>query len=154
LLSLESSIPFKAPMWKSRVPQSVVKVIIDISDHKSIHFFALSLYKPWVRLCRIPDLCCMRPTNESSIKEVIREMLKKYELDDGLWSAKIVEAWGNSMLPAVVQRTNSINFRNGVLSVYLNSSVLKNELSMVRQDLIQQLNEALGEEVILDMQFY
>jgi hypothetical protein len=96
----------------------------------------------------------MRPTNESSIKEVIREMLKKYELDDGLWSAKIVEAWGNSMLPAVVQRTNSINFRNGVLSVYLNSSVLKNELSMVRQDLIQQLNEALGEEVILDMQFY
>lgn len=81
-------------------------------------------------------------------------MLKKYELDDGLWSAKIVEAWGNSMLPAVVQRTNSINFRNGVLSVYLNSSVLKNELSMVRQDLIQQLNEALGEEVILDMQFY
>jgi hypothetical protein len=96
----------------------------------------------------------MRPTNESSIKEVIREMLKKYELDDGLWSAKIVEAWGNSMLPAVVQRTNSINFRNGVLSVYLNSSVLKNELTMVRQDLIQQLNEALGEEVILDMQFY
>ena len=96
----------------------------------------------------------MRPTNESSIKEVIREMLKKYELDDGLWSAKIVEAWGNTMLPAVVQRTNSINFRNGVLSVYLNSSVLKNELSMVRQDLIQQLNEALGEEVILDMQFY
>jgi hypothetical protein len=81
-------------------------------------------------------------------------MLKKYELDDGLWSAKIVEAWGNSMLPAVVQRTNSINFRNGVLSVYLNSSVLKNELTMVRQDLIQQLNEALGEEVILDMQFY
>ncbi len=81
-------------------------------------------------------------------------MLKKYELDDGLWSAKIVEAWGNTMLPAVVQRTNSINFRNGVLSVYLNSSVLKNELTMVRQDLIQQLNEALGEEVILDMQFY
>lgn len=96
----------------------------------------------------------MRPTNESSIKDVIREMLKKYQLDDGLWSAKIVEAWGNTMLPAVVQRTNSIHFKNGVLTVHLNSSVLKNELTMVRQDLIEQLNEALDEQVVLDLQFY
>ena len=37
------------------------------------------------------DLCIMRPTNENSLAEVIREMMKKYQLEDGLWSARIVD---------------------------------------------------------------
>lgn len=96
----------------------------------------------------------MRPTNESSLAEVISDMLKKYQLEDGLWSAKIIEAWGNTMLPAVVQRTNALTFKQGLLTVYLNSAVLKTELSHIRGELIDQLNQALGQEVIRDMQLY
>ncbi len=96
----------------------------------------------------------MRPTNENSLGEVIREMMKKYQLEDGLWSARIVDAWGKSMLPAVVQRTNSLQFKNGQLVVHLNSAVLKNELNHIKQDLMDQLNAELGEVVVLEMLIY
>lgn len=81
-------------------------------------------------------------------------MMKKYRLEDGLWSARIVEAWGNCMQPAVVQRTNAVQFKNGQLVIHLNSSVLKQELNMIKNDLITQLNTELGEQVILEMIIY
>ncbi|MFN8152979.1 MAG: DUF721 domain-containing protein [Bacteroidia bacterium] len=96
----------------------------------------------------------MRPTNENSLGEVIREMMKKYQLEDGLWSARITEAWGSCMLPAVVQRTNSVSYKNGQLVVHLNSAVLKQELTLIKKDIIAELNQELREEVILEMIIY
>lgn len=96
----------------------------------------------------------MRPTNENSLGDVIRQMMKKYQLEDGLWSAKIIDAWGKCMLPAVIQRTNSVSFKNGQMTVHLNSAVLKNEMNLIKNDLIAQLNEELGEIVILELLIY
>ncbi|MBK7888354.1 MAG: DUF721 domain-containing protein [Bacteroidetes bacterium] len=93
----------------------------------------------------------MRPTNENSIGNVITEMLKKYRLEDGLWSAKIEQAWANCLSEYIVQRTTSLVFRNGHLQVYVSSSVIRKELLMMKADILNQLNEELGSDIIQEI---
>lgn len=96
----------------------------------------------------------MRPTNENSLGDVLKEMFRKYHLEDGLWSAKIEYAWGTCIAAPIVQRTNSLVFKNGLLIVYVNSSVVRNELVLMKEEIISQLNAELGELVIRELTVY
>lgn len=44
--------------------------------------------------------------------------------------------------------TRKVFIKNGVLYVYLNSSVLRNEILMMRETLINRINEEAGEEIV------
>jgi len=96
----------------------------------------------------------MRPTNESSIGDVIKEMLRKNDLENGLWNTKISEAWGKTIAKPILQRTLKIKFLEGNLFVTLNSSVLRNELELMKDEIIKSLNMELKEEVVRDIKFY
>ena len=48
----------------------------------------------------------------------------------------------------VAERTGNIYIKNKVLFVELKSSVLKNEQMMMRQSVIDKINEKAGEKVI------
>ena len=95
----------------------------------------------------------MRPGNETSLSEVIQEMMKKYGLEEGLWNSKIMDAWQQCLAPAVVQRTNRLSYSNGELLVVLNSSVLRKELDLMKEDLLQSLNQHLGTPIIQSISF-
>ncbi len=125
-----------------------------ISGFKNIHFSCLKANLRREKFRLIPHICTMRPTNENSLGDVIKEMLKKYQLEDGLWSAKIIEAWATCMPAPVIQRTQSLSFKSGQLTVHLNSAVVKQELTYIKQDILRQLNDELGEEVILEIVIY
>lgn len=96
----------------------------------------------------------MRPTNESSLGDVIKDMLRKYELENGLWNEKIKEAWDKCVAKPIAQRTLSIKFIEGVLTVNLNSSVVRNELELLKSDLIISLNNELKQDVINEIKFF
>ena len=95
----------------------------------------------------------MRPGNETSLSEVIQEMMKKYGLEEGLWNSKIRDAWQDCISPAVVQRTTRLSYSNGELLVFLNSSVLRKELDLMKEDLLQSLNQHLGTPIIQSISF-
>lgn len=99
------------------------------------------------------DIWTMRPGNENSLSEVIQEMIRKYGLEEGLWNSKIRDAWQQCIAPAVVQRTTRLNFSNGNLLVVLNSSVLRKELDLMKEDLVTSLNEHLGTPLIQSISF-
>ncbi|MFN0187683.1 MAG: DUF721 domain-containing protein [Bacteroidia bacterium] len=96
----------------------------------------------------------MRPTNENSLGDVIKEMLRKYELENGLWNTKIRDAWDKCVANPIVQRTLSMKFMEGILTVNLNSSVVRNELELLKKDLITSLNLELKQDVIIDIKFF
>ncbi|MBK7964222.1 MAG: DUF721 domain-containing protein [Bacteroidetes bacterium] len=96
----------------------------------------------------------MRPTNESSLGDVIKDMLRKYELENGLWNEKIRDAWDKCVAQPIVQRTLSMKFMEGVLTVNLNSSVVRNELELLKNDIITSLNNELKKEVIIEIKFF
>jgi hypothetical protein len=51
----------------------------------------------------------------------------------------------------ISNKTNNIFIKDKKLFVYLNSSIARNELSMVKDDLVKRLNQQAGGEVIEDI---
>ncbi|MCC6837026.1 MAG: DUF721 domain-containing protein [Bacteroidia bacterium] len=90
----------------------------------------------------------MSKHNEHSIKEVIEQMLKAYRLDDRMAEKRLISAWDNVMGAMIAKHTKEIYINNKQLYVTLDSSALRNELSMARSKIIKMLNEAVGSDVI------
>lgn len=90
----------------------------------------------------------MRKSNTQPIEDVIREYLKEMNIDQKLKEVGIVSRWEKLMGKTVAIRTNQIYIRNHILYIHVTSSVLKNELLMMRQAIIEKINEEAGEKVV------
>ena len=90
----------------------------------------------------------MRKSNTQTIESVIREYLKEMNIDQKLKEVGIVSQWEKLMGKTVSSRTSQIYIRNRILYIHVTSSVLKNELLMIRQAIIEKINEEAGEKVV------
>ena len=94
----------------------------------------------------------MKRTNTLSIAQVINEVLGEYKINDKLKESRIIAAWPEVLGP-LAKPTDELYIKNKVLFAHLSSSVICNELSMMRSTLVRCLNEMAGEEVITDIVF-
>lgn len=90
----------------------------------------------------------MRKSQTQKIGDVIRECLNEMNIDRKLKEVHIVSQWETLMGKTVSTRTSRIYIRNRTLFLHITSPVLKNELLMIRNDIIKRLNEQAGEAVI------
>ncbi|MGY3053985.1 putative nucleic acid-binding Zn ribbon protein [Pedobacter sp. UYEF25] len=95
----------------------------------------------------------MRKPNDVSVKDAIDKMLDVYRLRKKFDETSIVALWPELMGAAVANRTTQIYIHDKKLFIRLESSVIKNELLMVRHGIIQKLNEKAGTEVISEIVF-
>ncbi|KAB2814636.1 DciA family protein [Phaeocystidibacter luteus] len=96
----------------------------------------------------------MKRSNEQSLGEAIKAFVKKHELSGKLAEAEIVAAWSKVLGPAIDRRTTQIRLEaNGLVRVKLDSSSLRQELSMNRTKLAAALNESIGKELVKDIVF-
>ena len=94
----------------------------------------------------------MKRTKTVSIAQVVNELLDEYKIDDKLKEARIIAAWSEVLGP-LSKSTDELYLKNGVLFARLSSSVIRNELYMMRSMLVQRLNEKAGAKVITDIVF-
>jgi len=90
----------------------------------------------------------MRKSNTQKISDVILECLRELHIDRKLKEVHLVSQWESMMGKTVANRTSQIYVKNQVLYLHITSSVLKTELIMMRQDIIDKLNENAGERLI------
>jgi predicted nucleic acid-binding Zn ribbon protein len=90
----------------------------------------------------------MRKSNTQKIGKVIDEYLRDSGLIQKLRKARVLNHWEELMGKTVANRTKSIYIKNRTLFVILSSSVLRNELSMMRQEIIDAVNKHAGEMII------
>ena len=95
----------------------------------------------------------MRNTNANSLNEVINELIDAYHLRSKLSEVRVREAWEQMMGSAIAKRTQSIYLKDKVLTVQLNSSVLREELSYKRSDIRAALNKLLESEAVSEIVF-
>lgn len=95
----------------------------------------------------------MRKPNDISVKDAITKMLSVYRLRGKYDETGVVVHWPELMGTAVANRTTQIYVSQGKLFVRIESSVIKNELLMVKTGIIQKLNERAGSSVISDIVF-
>jgi predicted nucleic acid-binding Zn ribbon protein len=90
----------------------------------------------------------MRKKNTQKIEEVIKEYLKALKIDDKLKEVNLIKSWDDVVGKTIARSTQNIYIKNRKLFVKLNSSVIRNELFMLRDGLKKTLNDKVGEEVI------
>jgi len=95
----------------------------------------------------------MRKPNDITMKEAIEKLLNVYRLRGRYDETSVVAFWPELMGKAVANRTTQIYVSQKKLFVRLESSVVKNELLMVRAGIIQKINEKVGTEVITEIVF-
>lgn len=90
----------------------------------------------------------MRKKNSQKIGDVIQEYLKALKIDDKLKEVQLIKSWDEIVGKTIARSTNNIYIKNRKLFVNLNSSVIRNELFMLREGLLKALNDKAGEKVI------
>ncbi len=95
----------------------------------------------------------MRKPNDITLKQAIDKLLSHYKLRGKYDETGVVTLWPEVMGTAVANRTKQIYVSNGKLFVRIESSVVKNELLMVKTAIMDKLNEKAGSKVITEIVF-
>ena len=93
----------------------------------------------------------MRRSKTISIAEAVNDYIKEMNLGDKLSEAGVINSWEETVGKAISSRTTKIYIKDHVLYVHLNSSVVRNELLMLREVLREKLNQKAGTEVIKEI---
>jgi hypothetical protein len=95
----------------------------------------------------------MKKTDSQSIGKILEDYFENNPLmADKLAETRLINYW-NSMNPAISRYTSNLFIKNRILYVKLKSSVLKNELMMLREQLTINLNREAGRNVIDNIVF-
>ena len=93
----------------------------------------------------------MRRSNTQNIGQVIDELFKELHLERKLKEVSIINSWGEVLGNNISKATTKLYFKDRVLFVYLSSSIIRNELLMLKSKIIKALNDNVGEQVIEDI---
>ena len=93
----------------------------------------------------------MRKNNETKLGDAIRAYLKAMGLDRKLKENQLINSWESTLGKAVANSTEKMYINNRVLFVQLNSSLIRQELLMMKTALIARLNQNVGEQIIVDI---
>jgi len=94
----------------------------------------------------------MRKANDKSLKEAIEQMLQVYKLKRRFDETAVISGWSELVGKPVANRTKEIFIHDKKLFLRIESSVVKNELMMMRNQIIDKINDEaktiLIEEII------
>ncbi len=85
-----------------------------------------------------------------SISDALVDYLRESGLEQSVLDMQIEQVWPRVMGETVTKLTRSIEMRDGMLIVHVNSAALKAQLFENRFELVRKLNEAVGANAIRD----
>lgn len=95
----------------------------------------------------------MKRRKAEQVGDVVRVLLRQQGLEGPLNEYRLIQSWTDVLGKPIERYTRDLYIRGQTLYVRLSSSVLKNELMMQRSMLVQNLNAAVGAQVITDIRF-
>lgn len=93
----------------------------------------------------------MERRQEKKIGQLLEEFARANNLEQGLAEYRVTKSWHELLGKTVSNATKSLVIKNRILFVKLHSSVLRNELALIKEDLIRRLNESAGSGIIDDI---
>lgn len=95
----------------------------------------------------------MKRSNSEQVGNVLRQVLRENGLETPLNQYRLIESWKDVVGEGIASYTGDMFIKNQSLYVKIRSSVVKNELMMIRTSLVKRLNDAVGAVVIADIFF-
>jgi predicted nucleic acid-binding Zn ribbon protein len=90
----------------------------------------------------------MRRSQTLNISEIMEALLKERGLDGKLAENRLLNSWEELLGKSVAKVTRNLYIKNNTLFVSMNSSIVRNEIMMIRDELIKRLNEKAGRKII------
>ncbi len=100
---------------------------------------------------KLTNLFLVERRKSEDITSVIQRFLRQSGLESPLNEYRLMQAWTDVAGPAAARCTRQLYIRNQCLHVSLTSPVLRTELHMSRDQLVEALNHAVGAQVITDI---
>ncbi|MBP1540245.1 MAG: DUF721 domain-containing protein [Prevotella sp.] len=85
------------------------------------------------------------------IDSVLQTYLRSEGLETPLNQLRLMEAWDGVVGKTVVRYTGEKYIKNQTLFVSISNPSLRQDLSMMRSQLVRRLNDAVGAQVISDV---
>ena len=82
----------------------------------------------------------MRRTNDKSLKEAIEQMMQVYKIKRKFDETGIIAAWPELVGKSVANRTKELFIHDKKLFLRIESSVIKNQLVLMRAQIIEKIN--------------
>ncbi|MFD0794808.1 DUF721 domain-containing protein [Mucilaginibacter litoreus] len=95
----------------------------------------------------------MRKANDKSLKEAIEQMLNVYKIKRRYDETHVIAAWPQLVGKSVANRTKELFINDKKLFLRIESSVIKNELVMMRNQIIQKINDEANSVLVEDIIF-
>ena len=90
----------------------------------------------------------MRRSEIQSLGSAIKYYLKESKFDGKIAEIDAVNLWESIIGKQIARATSSIYIKDGTLHVHLKSSIVRNELFMMRNDIIRVMNQQVGRSVV------
>jgi len=93
----------------------------------------------------------MRRNNINTIGQVIKKLTKNNKLSKRLYVLNILDVWNNIIGKDLEKYVKSTKLVDDKLYIALRSSIVRNEISYKKTELIQRINKKLNKDVIKDI---
>jgi predicted nucleic acid-binding Zn ribbon protein len=89
-----------------------------------------------------------------SLDDVLSKCLRENGLETPMLQTRLIDSWEEIAGKGVARYTSEKFIRNQTLRVKITSPALRSELSMMRTELVNRLNQHVDAPIITDIRFY
>ena len=93
----------------------------------------------------------MKEGKTKQIDELVDQVLRNMGLEQKFKEHEVCMIWPEVVGQMIASRTKSLRISEGKVFVSFTSSVVKNEILMVKEGLIKALNDRVGDHVVKDI---
>jgi predicted nucleic acid-binding Zn ribbon protein len=94
-----------------------------------------------------------RHQSTQSFGDALNLWLESVQLKGKYQQSNLINNWEQLVGPSIANRTLRLFFKNDTLYVYLNSSSLKHQLQLKKEEFIQHLNTKTNSNVVKNIVF-
>lgn len=91
--------------------------------------------------------------NEKPLKDVIREFVEVFRLKNKLNQYRLIEKWEPVVGKMIAKHTKGLSINRKTLYVEMDSSIVRNEVFLLKTKIISELNKGFGEIIIENIVF-
>ena len=92
-----------------------------------------------------------RGDNNRPLKEWLKIFTQSPQIRSRLYQARVEKMWGELMGPLIKSYTRRIKLDGHVLLIFVDSSPLKAELTIMRETILTSVNQRLGEDYVKEV---
>ena len=90
----------------------------------------------------------MRRSETVKISAILNAFLKEKGLEGRMAENRLLNSWKELLGKTISNSTQNMYIKDRTLFVHLRSSIIRQELLMIKDDLIKRLNEKAGSDII------